>query len=214
MDKNAEITKGTVNAMLDVATSTRDTAASMGEQALLMHQTYLAAHRPLLVIHSARLLPSDSKAPPDQQPLKVEFAIINAGTGKCKKVTGSAVYLKYLYPIDKPHLPTLERNDVIPLRPFEVGATDNSISVTGDSLSGLDHTAALGEARFIEGYTRQSAPGADLGLRSPRKTLYLHGWVTYDEESGHTRTTYFRREYSHGTERFGPSADPDDEKTY
>jgi hypothetical protein len=196
------------------ASAMEEAAHAMGKQALLLHQTYLATHRPLLVIHSIRLLRSDETIPPDQQPVTAEFAIVNAGTGKCKMTTGSAVYLQYLEPIDKPHLPSLVRNDIIPLRPFEVGATDNSIRVSSDEWGGLNHVHAMGEARERTERLRQNPGIVTHGPWSPRKILYLHGWVVYDEDSGHTRTTYFRREYSHDAERFSPSADPDDEKTY
>ncbi len=211
--ESARATWESAGATSKTAKAMSDAAEEIKKAATVAHQTYLATHRPHLVIHSARVLQFDDRIPPDQQALRVEFAIVNAGSGVCKMVTGSAVSLEYLYPIDRPHLPSLVSNNVIPQRRFAVGATDNSIVVTSDGLGGLHYIHAKGEAEFIAGFGR-SSPGVDIGDHFPKKLLYLQGWVAYEEDSGNTRTTYFRRIYDHAAERFAISTDPDDEKTY
>ena len=146
-----------------------------------------------------RLLPPVQDKPPNDQPLRVQFAVINAGTGS-GWVTGSAVHLQYLFEFEKPHLPELLENGVIARRHYGVGASDNSVIVQSDRQGWLNHEEAtadhLGESH------------------RPVKTLYFSGWLTYGEASGHVRTTYFRRIWSYHEECFIPSADPDDEKTY
>jgi hypothetical protein len=81
-----------------------------------------------------------------------------------------------------------------------VGASNNSIIVESDRHGWLNHQNAVADR---VGKT----PGAI-------KTLYLSGWIAYEEASRNARTTFFRRIWSHTTERFIPNADPDDEKTY
>jgi hypothetical protein len=157
----------------------------------LARQEFLSSHRPELKIHSLRLLDFSSQPPPSEQPLRASFAVINAGTSACA-VTGSAVYLEYLEQPDRPYLPELIRNDVIGPRRFEVGATDNAVTVQSDQYGGLVH----------------------LGAAETRKVLYLNGWVTYDDDAGSTRTTFFSRQYSHATERFTPVDDPECNCTY
>lgn len=156
----------------------------------LTREDFLASHRPLLVVHSARVLEADQSKSPDDQPLRVEFGVINAGTSAAT-VTGSAVYLDILYPIDRPYLP---RNDRIWPRRYVVGATD-TITVETDR---------YGYGNFI-------------GNRN--KIPYLSGWIVYEDSRGHARTTYFCRQFNRFPEsnidgRFVPVDDPDCEKTY
>ena len=189
--------------------------ASLGaliEQGKLGRDEFNASHRPLLAIHSLRVLPQIEGPPLDDQPLRVQFAVVNAGTGRCV-VAGSAVYLQYLFEADKPYLPELARNDAIDPRPYEVGATDNSVIVETDRHGWLNHDAVSFAVHASAVFEREN-PGLFLGATPQGKTLYLSGWVVYRETSGNSRTTYFRRRYQHTRERFATSDDPDDEKTY
>jgi hypothetical protein len=174
------------------------------QQVALARNEFIASHRPLLVIHSLRVLPRN-----EGEPLKVQFAVVNAGTGRCD-VTGSAVYLGYLHETSRLYLPDLPRTDVISCRPYEVGATDNSIIVEADQDGWIDHDVIRAEVEFTNGYGNPAAEPE----REQKIILHLGGWVAYREASGNTRTTYFHRIYDHATERFAASGDPDDEKTY
>jgi hypothetical protein len=157
---------------------------------------FLASHRPQLVIHAIRILEFDQSRPPDDQPLQVKFAVINAGTS-AGRVTGSAVHLEYLPPTNRPYLPTLPKNDVIYLRCYNVGSSDNAIPVSSDPWGGLNHVNAT----------------------KTGKILYFSGWVVYEDERGYARTTYFCRQFnrfagSNVDGRFVPIDDPECEKTY
>lgn len=155
----------------------------------LARDEFLASHRPELKIHSVRFLEFKNSPPPDQQPARAKFSIVNAGTA-AGAVTGSAVYLDCIYPIDRPRLPELVRNDFIPPRRFDVGATDTFEIATDD----------MG--------------GANL-LGNKDKVLYLSGWIVYEDGRGHARTTYFRREYLRDeTLRFDLVVAPDENCTY
>jgi hypothetical protein len=162
----------------------------------LTREEFLASHRPLLVVHSLRILEIDPSRLPDDQPLRVQFGVINAGTS-AGTVTGSAVYLDVLPRIDRPYLPELPPNKtpIIPLRRFDVGATDNRVEVTSDR---------YGYGNFVN---------------NPDKTPYLSGWIVYEDGRGHARTTFFCRQFNRFPEsnidgRFVPVDDPDCEKTY
>ena len=154
----------------------------------LARDEFLASHRPELKIHSIRILEFDDSVAPDQQPLRVQFGVINAGTGAAV-VTGSAVEFGYEYPDLRPYLPRLPRNDVIGLRRYDVGASD-TIETVSDPDGGLDHVSE------------------DIG-----KVLYLAGWVGYDDGRGHARTTFFCRQYMRDRNSFAPVDDPDCEAT-
>jgi len=162
----------------------------------LTRQEFRASHRPLLVIHAIRIREFDQSRRPDDQPLRAEFAVINAGTSAgC--VTGSAVHLEYLPQTDRPYLHLLQRNDVIRPGRFEVGASNNHIPVCSDQWGGLNH----------------------VGAAASGKILYFCGWVVYKDERGYARTTYFCRQFSRfpGSNidgRFIPVDDPECEKTY
>lgn len=124
------------------------------------------------------------------------LAVINAGTS-AGSVTGSAVHLQYLPQTDGPHLPDLAKNDIIYLRRYDVGSSDNAIPVSTDRWGGLNHVNAT-----VTG-----------------KMLYFSGWVVYEDERGYARTTYFCRQFSRfpGSNvdgRFIPIDDPECEKTY
>lgn len=153
----------------------------------LNRREFLAAHRPEIHIHSIRVLPFDHSPPPDQQPIKVEFSIVNQGTGDCE-IIGSAVYLDYLYPIDWRefhYLPRLQPNNAIRPQRLLVGAT-NSYTVQTNELGGAIHLdPALG------------------------KILYLSGWIVYREKNKATRTTYFSRKYEREGDIFTNVDDPD-----
>jgi hypothetical protein len=173
--------------------ATSQQARLTGDTIALAREEFLTSHRPLLIVHSARVLEADQSKSPDDQPLRVEFGVINAGTS-AGTATGSAVYLDVLYPIDRPYLPRLPRNDLILPRPYEVGTTD-TITVETD--------------RY--GY------GMFIGNRD--KIPYLSGWIVYEDRRGHARTTYFCRQFdrfpgSNIDGRFVPVDDPDCEKTY
>jgi hypothetical protein len=162
----------------------------------LTRDEFLASHRPLLDIYAIRLLESDQSRPPDDQPLQAKFAVINAGTS-AGRVTGSAVYLEYLPQTDMPRLPDLERNDVIYLRRYDVGSSDNAIPISSDRWGGGNHVNAT----------------------KTGKILYFSGWVAYKDERGYARTTYFCRQFSRFPNsnvdgRFVPVDDPECEKTY
>jgi hypothetical protein len=164
-----------------------------GDTIALAREEFLASHRPLLVVHSARVLDADQSKSPDDQPLRVEFSVINAGTS-AGTAMGSAVYLDVRYPIDRPYLPRLPRNDRISPRPYGVGATD-TITVETDR---------YGYGNFVG---------------NPAKIPYLSGWIVYEDRRGHARTTYFCRQFnrfpgSNIDGRFVPVDDPDCEKTY
>jgi hypothetical protein len=154
----------------------------------LGRQEFLASHRPQLKIHFVRILPFLHEIAPDRQSLKAECGIINIGTSE-GTVTGSAVYLEYLFPVDRPYLPEAARNDVIKQRRFGVGATDKCV-VSGDNLSGAHHVS------------------------NTTKALYLYGWIVYEDGRKNVRTTYFCRQYLHDKERFAAVDDPDCEQTY
>jgi hypothetical protein len=122
--------------------------------------------------------------------------VINAGTS-AGSVTGSAVHLPYRPQTDGPHLPDLAKNDIIYLRRYDVGSTDNAIPVSTDRRGGLNHVNAT----------------------ETGKMLYFSGWVVYEDERGYARTTYFCRQFSRfpGSNvdgRFIPIDDPECEKTY
>jgi hypothetical protein len=159
----------------------------------LTREEFLASHRPLLVVHSIRILESDQSKRPDDQPLRVQFGVINAGTS-AGTVMGSAAYLHVLPRIDRPYLPELTRNNIIPLRRFDVGATD-TIEVASDR---------YGYGNFVN---------------NPDKTPYLSGYIVYEDGRGHARTTFFCRRFERFPEsnidgRFVPVDDPDCERTY
>jgi hypothetical protein len=193
---------GTVTAVATIAIAaftlilwlaTSRQARLTGDTIALAREEFLASHRPLLVVHSACVLEADQSKLPDDQPLRVEFSVINAGTSACT-ATGSAVYLDVLYPIDRPYLPRLRQNDRISPRRYAVGATD-TITVETDR----------------HGY------GNFIGNRE--KILYLSGWIVYEDSRGHPRTTFFCRQFNRFPEsnidgRFVPVDDPDCERTY
>jgi hypothetical protein len=160
----------------------------------LTREEFPASHRPLLVVHSIRILETDPSKLPDDQPLRVQFGVINAGTS-AGTVTGSAVYLDVTSRIDRRYLPEMVPNNIISLRRFDVGATDNRVEVTSDR---------YGYANFI-------------GNRN--KTPYLSGFIVYKDGRGHSRTTFFCRQFERFPEsnidgRFVPVDDPDSERTY
>jgi hypothetical protein len=160
----------------------------------LTREEFLASHRPLLIVHSIRILESDHSKRPDDQPLRVQFGVINAGTS-AGTVTGSAVYLHVLYRIDRPYLLELVPNNIIPPRRFDVGAADNRVEVAFDR----------------DGY--------GTFVNNPDKTPYLSGYIVYEDGRGHARTTFFCRQFERFPEsnidgRFVPVDDPDCERTY
>jgi hypothetical protein len=189
------------------AEAMKELAEETKKQALLSHQSYLASHRPLLKIHSLRVLPPIEGVPQEEQSLRAQFAVVNAGTGRCD-IIGSAVYLQYLFEANRPYLPELARNDVIALRAYNVGTTDNSVIVETNRRGWLDYNTASFIAHGRRG------PELHDDTSPTGRTLYLSGWIVYKEANGNSRTTYFRRIYRHASERFVPSQDPDDEATY
>lgn len=191
---------------------TRRLAKGSIDAANLANKEFVASHRPLLVIHSVALAPLRQDLAPEKQPLRVEFAIVNAGTG-VGTVTGSAVYLQCINFSDRLHLPKLSRNDIIAQRIYEVGATDNGASVESDIGEREDFAKATVEAVAFNFETKQN-PAGYYGRAFPGKTLCFHGWVAYADESANVRTTYFRRVFSFSLDRFIKTGDPDDENTY
>jgi hypothetical protein len=168
-------------ATLGLTLSTRKLAllaghqAALGERQLkLARDEFLASHRPLMVVHAIRLLDPDSSRPLHQQPLRVEFKVINAGTS-AGVVTGSAVYLDVLRDPDLPYLPDLPRNGIIPARRYDVGASDGAVVPNTD------------------------ARGADLFFGTTQTIAYLSGFVVYEDGQGRARTTFFCRQC---TDRF------------
>jgi hypothetical protein len=194
LDWTAGATLALAVATIFVAIATRSQARLAREQIALGREEFLTAHRPLLVVHSIRVLESDHSKQPDDQPLRVQFGVINAGTS-VGTVTGSAVYLHVVPRIDRPYLPELTPNNIIPLRRFDVGATDNRIEVASDR---------HGYGNFVN---------------NPGKTPYLSGYIVYKDGRGHSRTTFFCRQFERFPEsnidgRFVPVDDPDCERTY
>ncbi len=159
------------------------------ESIALARDEFLASHRPELKIHSIRILDSDQSVSPDAQPVTVEFGIINAGTSAAH-VTGSAVYLQYLWDEDRPYLPDLATNDLIVPQRYDVGAT-NTCKVSTDRWGGLNR----------------------VNEENP-KTLYLSGWVVYGDGSGRARTTFFCRQCEPDQTSFTLVSDPDCNWTY
>jgi hypothetical protein len=158
------------------------------DQAQIARDEFLASHTPELVIHSVRLL--DPQGVTDNL-LSAQFGIINAGTSG-GMVVGSAVHLEYWSPHDLPPLYGLVRNDVIPARRFNVGASD-TITVSSPTIRsrGQHNIAATG------------------------REMYLAGWVAYKDGREHTRTTFFCRQYRRDLMgRFVRVDDPDCEQTY
>lgn len=186
-------------APIDVERSTRvDTPAG---------DTFDPAHRPQLVVHSERLLPEKGGSIA-QQPPSAELVVVNAGT-RDSAITESAVYLSYHRQNEKPRFLDLLRNDVVPPQPLGVGAATSAIMVKSEPADGERHAEALADAGFNKYAVKQG-----IEERVPIHTLYLSGWIKYAEPGTAGRTTYFRRIYDHRLERFVPSDDPDDEKTY
>jgi hypothetical protein len=191
----------TMGGQLEAATTAANTAA---EQVELARKEFLASHRPQIVVHSIRLLPSNRGAPINERPLVAQFAIVNAGTSDCR-IMGSAVYLAYSRPIDKPLLPNLHRNGVVIPQRFAVGATNNCIEVTAIISDDEEF-----EAGFVgDAYNTGGNDAAVSG-----HVLYINAWIAYCELSRSKRTTYFRRMYNPRVNRFVPTGDPEDEKTY
>jgi hypothetical protein len=169
---------------------TRETARLIEDQIKLARQEFIASHRPLMVVHAVRLLEPDSARTPDEQPLRAEFRVINAGTSACR-VTGSAVYLDVLPEIDRPYLPDLPPNGLVPQRWYDVGTTDR---------------ADVGSTDFR---------GADLFFGTDDRPAYLSGWIVYQDNAGRARTTFFCRQCTDRFQRrFVPVDDPECEKTY
>jgi hypothetical protein len=141
---------------------------------------FFASHRPKIEIKFIRLLPFSPSKPPDQQPIAVEFVVVNSGTSEAV-VLGSKVALLWLCPEDVPLPNDLIGSDVVPKRSFKVGATDKA-TIWSDELGGLN-----------------------MVNQTPRKSLYLLGWVVYvdgrGEEFGDTHTTYFGRVFDRSTMR-------------
>ena len=148
---------------------------------------FIASHRPEMKIHSLRILPFESLIPPEKQLLRVEFIIINAGTGGAT-VTQSAVYLEYRP--DPPYIPDLVKNGIIGQRHYPVGDV-NRMWVSADSSSRELHT------NRPEGWF-----------------LYLSGWLDYEDGTGNTRSTFFCRKFDRALERFTPVDDPECNCTY
>ena len=169
---------------------TAKTARLVEEQIKLAREEFIASHRPLMAVHAVRLLDLDSARAPHEQPLRAEFRVINAGTSACR-VTGSAVYLDILPELDRPYLPELPPNGLVPARRYDVGTTDNVLARTTD------------------------IRGADLFFGTDGRPAYLSGWIVYEDNAGSTRTTFFCRQCTDRFKRqFVPIDDPDCERTY
>jgi hypothetical protein len=197
MRRQADIAESQRELMSGQLSAATIAARAASDQIILARNQFNASHRPRLVIHSIHTLaPNETKAL-HGQPLRAEFAIVNAGTGSCE-VEGSAVYLMHLRPTDNLHLPALQPNGIIPPRRFDVGATDNSIIVETDR----------------GGWDRQFPLEMVIPNGKRPEFLTLCGWVAYSEASGSVRTTYFRRQHDDATDSFVASTRPDDEQTY
>ena len=135
---------------------------------------YFAAYRPHLEIRFIKKLIELSSVPPDEQPTRVEFVVINSGVGEAI-VIGSRVSLEWMYVEDIPIPTDLEGEDLVPKRRFLPGATDKT-RVESQEDGGLNEYHGDG-----------------------RKKLYLFGWIVYvdgrGEEFGTTKTTYFGQEF-------------------
>jgi len=136
---------------------------------------FFAEFRPQIEIRFVKKLRERDDVPPDQQATRVEFVVVNSGTGEAV-VLGSKVTLEWLYSEDIPVPTDLEGEDLIPKHRYLQGATDKTI-VESDQDGGLNEFCGDGS-----------------------KKLYLLGWVAYADgrgaEFGSTRTTYFLREYN------------------
>lgn len=144
---------------------------------------YFAEYRPKIEIRFVKKLDARANLPPDEQPTRVEFVVINAGAGEAA-VIGSRVTLDWLYQEDIPIPTDLWGSDLIPKRRYLPGATDKA-TVESDQWGGLNEF-------FGDG----------------RKKLYLLGWVVYfdgrGEEFGTRRTTYFGRQFDAELRLFQP----------
>jgi hypothetical protein len=174
------------------------------KQIALARDEFRASHRPQIIVHSVRLLPFEKGRPIDRRPLVAEFAIVNAGTANCR-ISGSAVRLAFSRPVDKLHLPDLPPDGIIRPQRFDVGQTNNSVTVTAIVSAGDEYEA---------GFVGDSAEIGGNDAAVVGRVLYLNGWVAYCEKGDSTRTTYFRRMYNPRINRFVMTGDPDDEKTY
>jgi hypothetical protein len=186
---------GAFTLVLWLATSTQarltgKTARLIEKQIKLAREEFIASHRPIMVVHAVRLLDLDSARAHHEQPLCAEFRVINAGTSACR-VTGSAVYLDILPELDRPYLPELPPNGLVPARRYDVGTTDKVLVGTTD------------------------IRGADLFFGTDDRPAYLSGWIVYEDNAGSARTTFFCRQCTDRFERrFVPADDPDCERTY
>jgi hypothetical protein len=191
----ATLVIGAFTLVLWLATSrqarlTAKTARLVEEQIKLAREEFIASHRPLMAVHAVKLLDLDSAPAPHEQRLRAEFRVINAGTSACR-VTGSAVYLDILPELDRPYLPELPPNGLVPARRYDVGTTDKVLVRTTD------------------------IRGADLFFGTDDRPAYLSGWIVYEDNVGSTRTTFFCRQCTDRFKRqFVPIDDPDCERTY
>ena len=175
----------------------KDAAAAAGEQTRLTREStdlsrdeFIASHRPLLIIHSINLLGFADDKPPDEQPLRASFVVINAGTGT-GTILSSALYLEYAESIDAPWRQRAQLNDIIKRQRYPVGSAITA-RITGDEWSGLHHV------------NRELTP----------KNLYFFGWILYADERHNQRTGYFCRMYDPKAERFMAIDDPEANQTY
>ncbi len=165
-----------------LAWSTRKLWKSGEKQIALAREAMGATHRPRIAVRrmSAVLAP--------EEPIKIEFAIVNVGETAATAYTWNAAIL---------YLKTAGAIQEAPA--FDPGTAGSS-----------DTTLQAGEGRNI-----QFMDGGDLGPKQLRDITYgteiLHviGYITYRDKRGATRRTGFLRYYDRESRRFRVVADPE-----
>jgi hypothetical protein len=168
------------------------------KQVELAREEFTASHRPEFKIHSVRLLEPLNNPNSVDQYIRVEFVLINSGSG-AGTLKGQSVNLSFSPHKEKVWASRAGSSDVLKYRRYPVGSADTVI-VHSDSASGAIYYSDAGLINRLNW--------------APTHGLYFYCWLVYEDDLGGRRNAYFARMYDEDTDRFTLVADPDANQTY